>query len=74
MLHSRRELRIATEIAYRNDGRVGSPKGGSKDCTAVSGAPVLLVGYLVSASRIADRRIMLAGYLLADLLTRVLGN
>jgi hypothetical protein len=29
------------------------------------------VGYIVSASRIADRRMMLAGYRLADLLKRV---
>jgi hypothetical protein len=36
-------------------------------------APVLAVGYVVNASRIADRRIILAGYRLADLLTRVAG-
>jgi hypothetical protein len=35
-------------------------------------APVLPAGYVVSASRIADRRMILAGYRLADLLTRVL--
>jgi hypothetical protein len=40
----------------------------------VAAAPVLPVGYDVSASRIADRRIILAGYRLADLLTRLLGN
>jgi hypothetical protein len=34
-------------------------------------APVLPVGYVVSANRIADRRMILAGYRLADLLTRV---
>ena len=37
-------------------------------------APVLPVGYVISASRIADRRIILAGYRLADLLTRVTQN
>jgi hypothetical protein len=37
----------------------------------VATAPVLSVGYVVSASRIGDRRIMLAGYQLAELLTRV---
>jgi hypothetical protein len=31
----------------------------------VAAAPVLPAGYVVSASRIADRRIMLAGYRLA---------
>lgn len=40
----------------------------------VAAAPMLPVGYVVSASRIGDRRIILAGYRLADLLTRILGN
>jgi hypothetical protein len=44
------------------------------DCTMVAAAPVLPVGYVVSASQIADRRVMLAGYRLADLLTRVIEN
>jgi hypothetical protein len=44
------------------------------DCTMVAAAPVLPPGYVVSASRIADRRMMLAGYRLADLLTRIRGN
>jgi hypothetical protein len=42
------------------------------DCMMVAAAPVLPAGYVVSASRIADRRMMLAGYRLADLLRRVL--
>jgi hypothetical protein len=36
----------------------------------VASAPVLPVGYVVNANRIADRRMILAGYRLADLLTR----
>jgi hypothetical protein len=64
---------IATKIAYRNDGRIGIPRGGNIDCTAIA-APVLPVGYVVSASRIADRRMILAGYRLADLLTRIVGT
>jgi hypothetical protein len=64
---------IATKIAYQNGGRIGIPRGGNMDCTAVA-APVLPVGYVVSASQIADRRMILAGYRLADLLTRVLEN
>jgi hypothetical protein len=59
---------IATKIAYRNGGLIGSPRGGNKDCTTVETAPVLLVGYVVSASRIADRRMILAGYRLVDLM------
>jgi hypothetical protein len=51
---------IATKIAYRNDGRIGIPKGANKDCAMVAAAPVLPVGYVVNASRIADRRMILA--------------
>jgi S1/P1 nuclease len=61
---------IATKIAYRNGGRIGIPKAGNKDCSMVAAAPVLPAGYVVSASRIADRRVILAGYRLTDLLTR----
>jgi S1/P1 Nuclease len=69
---AKENFEIATKIAYRNGGRIGMPKGGATDCTTVAAAPVLPVGYVVSASRIADRRMMLAGYRLAGLLTRVL--
>jgi len=67
-------LEIATKIAYRNGGRIGIPKGGNMDCTMVAAAPVLPMGYVSIASRIADRRMILAGYRLADLLTRILEN
>jgi hypothetical protein len=40
----------------------------------ISAAPVLPVGYVVSASRIADCRMILAEYRLADLLTRLTQN
>jgi hypothetical protein len=65
---------IATKIAYRNGGRIVSPKGGNMDCTMVAAAPVLPAGYVVSASRIADRRLILTGYRLANLLRRVVEN
>ena len=68
---AKESFEIATKIAYRNDGRIGTPKAGSMDCTMVAAAPVLPVGYVVSASWIADRRMILAGYRLADLLTWV---
>jgi S1/P1 Nuclease len=68
---AKESFEIATKIAYRNGGRIGIPKGENKDCREVQAAPVLPVGYMVSASRIGDRRIMLAGYQLAELLTRV---
>jgi hypothetical protein len=62
---------IATKIAYRNGGRIGIPRGGSMDCAMVAAAPVLPAGYVVNASRIGDRRMILTGYRLADLLTRL---
>ena len=68
---AKESFEIATKIAYRNGGRIGIPKGGNMDCTMVAAAPVLPAGYVVSASRIADRRMILAGYRLADLLTGV---
>jgi S1/P1 Nuclease len=68
---AKESFEIATKIAYRNGGRIGTPKGGNMDCAMVAGAPVVPAGYVVSASRIADRRMILAGYRLADLLTRI---
>jgi hypothetical protein len=62
---------IATKIAYRNGGRIEIPKAGAMDCAMVAAAPVLPAGYVVNASRIADRRMILTGYRLADLLTRI---
>lgn len=50
-----------TKIAYRNGGWIGVPKGDAKDCVTVEAAPVLPVGYVVSASRIADRRMIPGG-------------
>jgi hypothetical protein len=51
---------------------IGTPKAGAMDCSMVAAAPVLPPGYVVSASRIANRRMILAAYRLADLLIRVL--
>jgi hypothetical protein len=62
---------IATKIAYRNGGRIGIPKAGAVDCRMVAGAPVLRVGYVVNARQIADRRMTLARYGLAEMLIRV---
>ena len=62
---------IATKFAYQNGGLVGSPRDGNKNCTMVAAASVLPVGYVAIARRIGDRRIILAGYRLADLLRRI---
>ncbi|HEY6366404.1 MAG TPA: S1/P1 nuclease [Candidatus Binatia bacterium] len=71
---AKESFEIATKFAYRNGGPIGIPKGGTMDCSMVGSAPVLPVGYVVSASRIADRKVIVSGYRLADLLRRLLGN
>jgi hypothetical protein len=71
---AKESFEIATKISYRNGGQIGIPKAGAIDCAMVAAAPVLPVGYAVNASRIADRRMILAGYRLADLLIRLTQN
>jgi hypothetical protein len=71
---AKESFEIATKIAYRNGGRIGIPKGAAMDCSMVAAAPVLPAGFVQSTRRIADRRIILMGYRLADLLTRIRGN
>src|SRR4029453_3907614 len=38
---AKESFEIATKIAYRNGGLIGSPRAGNKDCTTVVAAPVL---------------------------------
>ena len=71
---AKESFEIATKIAYRNGGPIGITRGGDKDCREVQAAPVLPVGYVTSATRIADRRMILVGYRLADFLKRAAGN
>ena len=71
---AKESFEIATKIAYRNGGLIGSPRGANRDCAMMATAPVLPVGYVVNARRIADRRMILAGYRLADFLMRVARN
>jgi hypothetical protein len=68
---AKESFEIATKIAYRNGALTRTPRGGNKDCTGVTAAPVLPVGYVVSARRIADRLMIPAGYRLAGLVKRV---
>jgi hypothetical protein len=63
---------IATKIAYQNGRLIGAPKAGNRDCTTVPTAPVLPVGYIPIAKHIADRRMNLTGYRLADFLKFIL--
>ena len=71
---AKESFEIATKFAYRNSGRIGIPRGGNLDCAMVAVAPVLPAGTLLVRAKIADRRMILAGYRLADLLTRAVGN
>jgi hypothetical protein len=68
---AKESFEIATKIAHLNGVRLGIPKGGNKDCAMVAAVPVVPPWYVVNASRIADRRMILVRYRLADLLTRV---
>ena len=57
---TKESFEIATKIAYRNGGRIGTPKAVAMDCAMVAAAPVLPPRYVVSANQIADRRVILA--------------
>jgi len=63
----------AEKIAWFDQSGRWIQRGGNMDCAMVAAAPVLPMRYAVSASRIADRRMILAGHRMADLLTRVVG-
>jgi S1/P1 Nuclease len=65
---------IATKITYQNGALRGTPKGKRRDCREVTDALVLPNGYVRIARIIADRRMMLAGYRLANLLQRISAN
>jgi S1/P1 Nuclease len=65
---AKESFEIATKIAYLNGGLIGAPRDRNKDCSTVATAPVLPVGYIPIAKHIADRRMILVGYRLADLL------
>jgi hypothetical protein len=65
---------IATNVAYQNGRLCGTPKGQRKECREGIDATVLPSGYAGIAKRIADRRIVLAGYRLATVLERISAN
>ena len=62
---------IARKIVYRNGALRGTPKGTRLNCNEVADAASLPAGYARIAGSIGDRRIVLAGYRLADLLKRI---
>ena len=65
---------IATKISYENGSVRGTPRGAAPDCRQVRDANFLSRGYSGRAKLIADRRVYLAGYRLADLVLRTVGN
>jgi len=62
---------IATRIAYENGSLRGTPKEQARDCRDVKAVKYVSRGYPVRAKLIADRRVYLAGYRLAELLGRI---
>jgi S1/P1 nuclease len=62
---------IATKIAYQNGSERGTPKGHAQDCRDVSAVMYLFRRYPATSRLIADRRMYLAGYRLADLLRTI---
>jgi len=69
-----KELTSAGLIVAVGNGSYEVADNWGKIQSALLAAPVLPVGYVVNASRIADRRMILAGYRLSDFLTPLLGN
>jgi S1/P1 nuclease len=62
---------IGARVAYENGSLRGRPKGSARDCRDVKAVIFLSRGYPGRAKLIADRRIYLAGYRLADLRRRL---
>ena len=62
---------IAVKIAYENGSLRGTARGQARDCRAVSAVTYVSNGYPARARLIANRRMYLAGYRLADLLRTV---
>ena len=71
---SKESFEIAVKIAYQNGALQGTPKGDGQNCNEVGDAAILPSGYARIARQIADRRIILAGYRLADLLRAAVTN
>ena len=62
---------IAVKIAYENGSLRGTPKGQAKDCREINAVTYVSNGYPARARLIANRRMYLAGYRLADLLRTI---
>ena len=69
-----KESFAAREVAYEQGAIRGAPKGQARDCREVIEAAVLPAGYAAMARSVADRRLLLAGYRLAGVLSGILGK
>jgi hypothetical protein len=67
---AKESFEIAVQIAYENGSLRGTPRGQAKDCRAVDAVTYLRNGYAAEARLVANRRMYLAGYRLADLLRK----
>ena len=71
---AKESFEIATKIAYQDGALRGTPKEKRRGCREFTDAAMLPNGYAAIARKIADRRMILAGYRLADLLQRISAN
>jgi hypothetical protein len=70
----KKNFEIAMKVSNQNGALRGTQKGSHQDYSGVGDAAILRTGYTRIARQIADRRIILAGYRLADLLKRLFNN
>jgi hypothetical protein len=70
-LWAKESYEIATQIAYQNGALRGTAKGKRRDCREVRDVAVLPNGYARVARKITDKRMILSGYRLANLLQRI---
>jgi S1/P1 Nuclease len=68
---AKESFEIATKFTYLNGRPPGTPRSENKDCTTAVDASVLPAWYVANARRISDRRMILSGYRLAELLPKL---
>lgn len=69
---AKESFQAAIAVAYAGGTLREAPKNHSRECEVA--AAVLTLDYIATTRRVADRRIVLGGYRLADLLKQVLPN
>ena len=65
---AKKSYEVAVKIAYENGNLRGTPKGQVRDCRDVPDTNFISRGYPAKAKLLADRRVYLAGYRIAELL------